>query len=346
MPKQELGGSSAMRTRHATVWTTLGLAALIALAPALAEARGGGSRSLGSRGDRTHQAPAPTQTAPTQARPMERSTAPAQPAARPAAAPAAAQGGFFQRNPFLGGMMAGLVGAGLIGMLMGGGFLGAGFAGMLGMLLQVALIGGLIYLAMAFFRRRRAAETPASAYAHGGAPDAPAQRSATPGLGGMLGGGTAGGGLGGMLGGGAPRRAGRPDEIGIKETDFQAFEQLLGEIQVAWSKGDMGRLKQLMTPEMAGYFAEELSANLARGIENHVEDGRLEQGDLSEAWAEGDEEYATVAMRFSLLDYGKRISDGQVVEGSATERTEATEIWTMVRSRGGQWILSAIQQVD
>lgn len=150
-----------------------------------------------------------------------------------------------------------------------------------------------------------------------------------------------------MLGGGATaRRPGRTDEIGIKEADFQIFETLLGEIQIAWSKGDMGRLKQLMTPEMAGYFAEELSANIARGVENHVEDGRLEQGDLSEAWREGDMEYATVAMRFSLIDYMKRISDGAVVEGSATERTEATEIWTMVRPRGGQWILSAIQQTN
>lgn len=342
-----------MRNRKATVWMSLGLAGLLALAPALAEARGGGGKSVGSRGDRTYQAPAPTQTAPTQAQPVQRSATPTQPtqAQRPAQ-PAAAQGGFFQRNPFMGGLMGGLLGAGLIGMLMGGGFMGEGMAGMLGMLMQIALIGGLIYLAMMLFRRRQAAATPAGAYGYGAAPapDAPAERSAIPGTsgtGGGLAGGLAGG-LGGMLGGGAAsaRRPGRTDEIGIKEADFQVFEQLLGEIQVAWSKGDMGRLKQLMTPEMAGYFAEELSANLARGIENHVEDGRLEQGDLAEAWREGTTDYATVAMRFSLLDYGKRISDGQVVEGSATERTEVTEIWTMVRPRGGEWILSAIQQVN
>lgn len=338
-----------MRNRKASVWLSLGLAGLLALAPALAEARAGGGSSSGSRGSRTYQAPAPTPTAPQQAQPMQRSTTPTQPAQaqRPAQPTPATQGGFFQRNPFLGGLMGGLLGAGLIGMLMGGGFMGAGMAGMLGMIMQIALIGGLIYLAMMLFRRRRTAEAPAGApasYAYD-APqqDQPVQRSATPGLGG----GMLGGGLGGMMGGSAsPRRSNRPDEIGIKQADFQIFEQLLGEVQMAWSKGDMGRLKQLMTPEMAGYFAEELSANAARGIVNHVEDGRLEQGDLSEAWREGDDEYATVAMRFSLLDYGKRISDGKVVEGSDTVRTEATEIWTMVRPRGGTWILSAIQQVN
>jgi predicted lipid-binding transport protein (Tim44 family) len=35
---------------------------------------------------------------------------------------------------------------------------------------------------------------------------------------------------------------------------------------------------------------------------------------------------------------------GRIVEGSATERVSATELWTFVRSPGGRWILSAIQQ--
>ena len=49
-------------------------------------------------------------------------------------------------------------------------------------------------------------------------------------------------------------------------------------------------------------------------------------------------------MRFSMTDVTRRLSDGAVVEGNANVRTEATEIWTFLRSRGGNWILSAIQQ--
>jgi predicted lipid-binding transport protein (Tim44 family) len=49
-------------------------------------------------------------------------------------------------------------------------------------------------------------------------------------------------------------------------------------------------------------------------------------------------------MRFSMTDVTRRIGDGTVVEGSAQARTEATEVWTFLRSRGGKWILSAIQQ--
>ena len=38
---------------------------------------------------------------------------------------------------------------------------------------------------------------------------------------------------------------------------------------------------------MAGYFAEELDANAARGVANRVEDVRLLQGDLAKSWREG-----------------------------------------------------------
>jgi predicted lipid-binding transport protein (Tim44 family) len=95
---------------------------------------------------------------------------------------------------------------------------------------------------------------------------------------------------------------------------------------------------------MLGYFSEQLSANASRGLENKIEAVKLEQGDLSEAWREGDIDYATVAMRFSMTDVTRRLTDGAVVEGNPTARTEATEIWTFLRSRGGNWILSAIQQ--
>ena len=53
------------------------LAALIMVAPSLADARVGGGTSKGSRGSKTDQAPPPTQTAPT-TKPVERSTTPPQ----------------------------------------------------------------------------------------------------------------------------------------------------------------------------------------------------------------------------------------------------------------------------
>ncbi len=302
------------------------LAAIALLAPAVADARAGGGTNTGSRGTKTNQAPPPTQTAPT-AKPIERSTTPtnqqAQAAPRPAAP--AAQPSFFQRHPFLSGLMGGIVGAGLIGMLMGGGF--GGMAGLLSLLIQAALIGGIVFLVLRLVRGRSAAPEMRPAYAGATPPrataplaDAPMARS-TP----MLAGGSSAG-------------------LAIAKEDFGAFEAMLGDVQGAYSRGDLGKLRALVTPEMLGYFSEQLSANASRGLENKIEAVKLEQGDLSEAWREGDIDYATVAMRFSMTDVTRRLTDGTVVEGNPAVRTEATEIWTFLRSRGGSWILSAIQQ--
>jgi predicted lipid-binding transport protein (Tim44 family) len=99
----------------------------------------------------------------------------------------------------------------------------------------------------------------------------------------------------------------------------------------------------MATPEMVSYFSEQLSDQASRGVRNTVTDVRLESGDLAQAWIEHGREYATVAMRFSMVDV-TRDSAGRVVDGSPNEHVTATEIWTFVRSRGGHWILSAIQQ--
>ena len=110
---------------------------------------------------------------------------------------------------------------------------------------------------------------------------------------------------------------------------------MLGEIQAAWSNEDVARLHTLATPEMVSYFADDLAENKARNAINKVSDTKLLQGDLAEAWREGDTDYASVAMR--LLDgrQDHRRATGRLVEGSEAP-TEATEVWTFLRPRGGQ----------
>src|SRR5262249_57365827 len=130
-----------------------------------------------ARGRQPNKPPPPPQPAPA-AKPIDRSAQPPQQqqAERPTgsglSAPAP-QGSFFSRHPFLSGMMGGLVGAGLFGMLFGGGFGGglAGGAGFLGLLLQVALIGGLVFIGMRLYRawaaNRGQSAAPAHAYGRG-----------------------------------------------------------------------------------------------------------------------------------------------------------------------------------
>lgn len=301
--------------------TLLAVAAAVALVltPTLADARAGGRSSMGSRGSRTYSAPAPTTTAPSAAQPMQRSAASSQAASRGAGAPA--------RSGFMSGMMGGLIGAGLIGMLFGGGLFGgmSGFGGFLGLLLQIFLV---VMVVRFLYRRFRPAQ-PATAggpsmFARGGTP------------------GGIGAGLAGLRGGG-----GAPAEtpVTVGPADYQRFEQVLKGVQAAWTVQDLDALAALSTPEMRGYFAEQLADQAKNGSRNSVTDVALQQGDLSEAWAEQGREFATVAMKFSMVDV-TRDATGRVVDGSPDEHVTATELWTFARSAaGGDWVLSAIQQV-
>jgi predicted lipid-binding transport protein (Tim44 family) len=98
---------------------------------------------------------------------------------------------------------------------------------------------------------------------------------------------------------------------------------------------------------MASYFAEELAATANKGLVNRLSGVKLLNGELSEAWSEATGDYATVAMRFSLLDTMVDRASGRVISGNPSVPQEVTEVWTFQRPRGatsGDWWLSAIQQ--
>lgn len=325
-----------LRTRTASRLFAAFAVLALALAPAIAEARPGGRGSSGSRGSQTQAAPPSTPTAPGQAQQFQRTETPrgapgtgvATPAApRPAAAPA---GSWISRNPMMAGLMGGLLGAGLFGLFTGAGLFGglAGFAGFMGLLLQIALIAGLVWLVL---RLVRGARRPAVA----GGPDAFARDMGGPAPGPRP--------MAGAMGGMAAAAAVATRPIQVTDTDFQAFERSLIEMNAAWSRQDLEALRRLSTPEMTNYFAQDLGDLRARGWTNVSRDVKLESGDLSEAWSENGQEYATVAMRFSLIDVTTDAT-GRVVEGNPTERETTTELWTFTRRPGTAWLLSAIQQ--
>lgn len=300
------------------------LLALLALACVLslsavtgADARIGNGLSLGSRGLRTFSAPPSTSTSPFAASPIQRSLT--QPGSPGMARSYPYGGGFFGRPGFLGGLFSGFLGAGLLGLLFGGGFFGGlgGIASLFGLLLQIVLIVFVARFLISLWQRR-------SMPAYAGPMSGPSAYSYA--------------GYGGALPGG---RAGQ--SIALGKDDYDTFERLLGEIQSGYGREDLAALRSRVTPEMLSYFAEDLSKNASRGVVNHISDVRLLQGDLAEAWREGETEYATVAMRFSLVDVMVDRASGRVVEGSE-EPQQVTEVWTLMRSRGGQWLLSAIQQ--
>ncbi|THD70808.1 MAG: Tim44 domain-containing protein [Bradyrhizobium sp.] len=292
----------------------LSLALPVMLAASPADARVGGGISSGSRGARTFSAPPSTSTAPSAAQPLNRTMT------QPGNAGTTVGGGFFNRpGGMLRGLAAGFLGAGLFGMLFGGGMFSGigGLSSIFGLILQIGLIVIVVRMAMSWWQRRH---EPAYAGAAAG-PGAPSSFSTGTGF--------------GLGSGSAP--------LEIVPADYEAFERLLGEIQAAWSNEDVAKLHTLATPEMVSYFVRDLEQNKAENVVNRVSDVKLLQGDLAEAWREGDADYASVAMRYSLIDKTLDRGTGRVVAGG-DQPDDVTEVWTFLRPRGAGWELSAIQQ--
>ena len=309
-----------------------------------AEARRGGS--FGSRGSRTFQAPPPTRTAPAQTAPVERSMTPAPAPGATRQQTGAQQAASPQRQGMFGGglggsLMRGILIGGLFGMLLGYGF--GGMAGALGFLIQLLLVGALIWLAMAFFRSRQTPAMAGGAPAPSGGPGfgreplardaAPAPRKAggftVPAIGGAA----------------APAVESEPELefIRLDQADLDTFQQRLSEVQEAFSREDHAALRRLTTPEMVSFFSEELADNARRGVVNEVSGVHLLQADVSEAWHENDADYATTALRYEAVDVLRDRATGDLAGGSE-QPTETVELWTFVRENGGDWKLSAIQE--
>jgi predicted lipid-binding transport protein (Tim44 family) len=326
--------------RLATLITAPLVLASLAMTPA--DARRGGS--FGSRGSRTYSAPRSTTYVPPIERSMtQRSAVPDRNAynpgfnAQPAAgAPRSRFGGFG------GGLIGGLVAGGLIGHFMGGGSGwsagGGSGGGFLISLIQIAILGFLVWMAVGFFRRRRAASESQSEPSYSRqnqfqpAPDT--GFNAAPNA--------------GPWGGGMqqiePQPVQESVDITLTQGDQNAFEQLLINVQDAFGREDYARLRQLTTPEIMSYLAEELSDNATHNRRNDVSGTRLLDAEVVEAWEEASGDYATISLHYGSIDVMRDRVSGAIVAGSATAATETTELWTFVRDGSGIWKLSAIQE--
>ncbi len=215
---------------------------------------------------------------------------------------------------------------------------------MLGFLLQLALIGGVIFLVMRLLRARREAaagnaqgmNAPDMSRAMGGQPADAMQRQASPAAAGMM------GGFGGAQAYAQPQAI---QPLQLSGDDFNSFEKLLHDIQMAYGREDVAAIRALSTPEMAAYMEGDMRETEEKGLVNRIANVKLLQGDLSEAWREASGEYATVAMRYAISDALVDRKTGRTVEGDLNAIGEVTEVWTFVREPGLAWRLSAIQQV-
>jgi len=316
---------------------TLALLCLFTLGiTAEAWARAGGGRSMGSRG---FSRPSPTQ------RPSQQQTPNYQQQARPAAPQPAAPGGFLRGLG--GGLLGGFLGSMLFGSMLGS----AGAAGKDGSaagssgpgLLDILLIGLLLYLAYRFFmKRRRAAQAQSGSYYQSQAaePEMFGGRTAPPPPPPQGGYDDRGGDVERGL---AHIRSMEPDfdEAFFRDRAMDVFFQL----QAAHGQRDLSGVRDLLTDEMAGELQRDIDLLKEQGRVNRLENIAVRSVDIVQAWQEMGQDYLAVRFLANLLDYVVDDNSGAVLEGSNSQPVKFEEYWTFTRPVGpGPWRLCAITQ--
>jgi predicted lipid-binding transport protein (Tim44 family) len=118
-------------------------------------------------------------------------------------------------------------------------------------------------------------------------------------------------------------------------------------IQGAWADRDMATVKHLLSGEMFRLLQEDAAKMRQDGLVNRLENIAVREVNLTEAWQESGQDYITVRIYATLLDYTINEKTGEIVEGSKAEPVKFEEYWTFVRPVGNNpWQLSAINQVE
>lgn len=292
-----------------TMLIMLGGACMYALPDTADAARLGGGRSFGSRPSRSQPAQAPSA--------MQRQSTQQRQQAAQAQQP--------QRKGFLGGM-GGLLGGLLAGSLIGSLLFGGGFSG--GGIMDILLLGILLFVGLKLFARSRSKAQPAPAGA-GNAPmggmEPPLQRNDTAAAGWDT------------LSSQDNTYNSQPEVVIPMPADFDAEEFLRGakmaynRLQAAWDNRDLNDIAQFASPAVMDAVRQQL----AEETEPSKTEILLVNAQLLSVVNEDKEQRAQVYFDVLMRERPDQPTPSNV-----------REIWHFVRELdGGTWKLDGIQQV-
>jgi len=300
-------------------------------------ARAGGGKSSGSRGSRSMSAPArPDASQPSRPAMQQQQQRTQSAVTPPAAAP--------QRPSFARTMLTAIAGGFLGAMLFGGlahamGGLG-GFGGTGIGLIEILLVGGILFLVYRMFKKRK--EEESYAYERSGAAGyrqaAPATYDIPPAA--------------------EPQLSNQPTDIDqglqhIRQMDATFDESrfkeqvtdLFFKVQSAWGNRDLSIAAGVLADDMRRALQTDVDELRSKRQVNRIENIAVRNVEITEAWQESGQDYITVLFTANVLDYTVDEVSGAVVAGSKTEPVRFEEYWTVTRPVGNNtWRLSAINQ--
>jgi predicted lipid-binding transport protein (Tim44 family) len=230
------------------------------------------------------------------------------------------------------GGLAGFALGGILGSMLFGG-MGHGLGGFGGIgLLEILLIGGGAFLLIRALRNR---QSQAPAYA-----GSSAYGTAEP---------QAGGAVLEMPAGQSDLERGL-EHIRTMDPGFDSARvvdharRVYFVVQQAVGMRELAGVREYLTPEMAAVLQAQCDRLRSARRTNRVEQLDLRRVEVTEAWQEGGQDYVTVLVAASMIDYTVDDGTGAVVEGSRTTPQAIEDFWTFTRAVGDHpWRLSAIQ---
>lgn len=291
-----------------------------------AEARAGGSRSLGSRGSRSYSRPASPSPQQAPSRSQQAAPTPSPSFQQPAA------GGFMRSmaGGIVGGMLGGMLFRSLGFAGAGGGMGGGGGIG----LFDILLIAGICYLIYRFIKKRREESSgtqPGQVNYQGVNNNQVVDEYQSPAL------------------------ESRDVETGLRHIcqfdphfDENRFNDLVMDnffkVQSAWMNRDLSSATGIITDEMRKTIQQDIDRLLKDKHINRLENIAVRKVEIAEVWQESGQDYITALIVANLLDYTTD-ENNTVLSGSKSEPVKFEEFWTFTRPVGNNlWKLSAIDQ--
>lgn len=284
---------------------TVFLVTLIAFLMCIADdssARVGGGKSSGFRTYKSQPSPQQTPRQDQQSVSRTQQQTPQQPLQRPS----------FLNSGLFKMLVGGLLIGGILSLLAGQGFQ-FGAPG----LLEILLIGGILFFLFRRFSQKKQAQQ--YQYATGGhpfsdqAPASSAEPLRSPGV--------------------------NINDDFIKDIARKTYTML----QEAWSRGDLSTVKNLMTDRMYTHLQDQLRELKEQGLRNVVEVVYFESADVVETDEEGDSKVVVVQIHALLRDYTVDRNE-KIVEGSKDTPVDAREYWAFL-GKALDWKLDDIKQV-